>query len=276
MIAFIEGGMTIPIGRVTQDFLINHRLTPHQCVPNLFRILGCVDTLNEQMGLRLMWLDVVHMYECHKLSSAGYYLKSQSDIIRLISFLPKSNKGMKDDYLIVSKEQHDGLHCPTQREFQVGYPRISPFGRRFCPFSFIPFSFLTLHLLLTINFISLTMISSSNIFANKRHVAPRLSLVNVPALNYLLGSEIFISEVGGCEPLTQYLTTSLCQGSSRRRVRQSELVIPGQLAQTSLCLVFWLGETFNLSYCRLNEFCLRQQQHQRRRLPLHAHLSRRR
>ena len=104
MIAFIEGGMTIPIGRVTQDFLINHRLTPHQCVPNLFRILGCVDTLNEQMGLRLTWLDVVHMYECHKLSSAGYYLKSQSDIIRLISFLPKSNKGMKDDYLIVSKE----------------------------------------------------------------------------------------------------------------------------------------------------------------------------
>ena len=104
MIAFIEGGMTIPIGRVTQDFLINHRLTPHQCVPNLFRILGCVDTLNEQMGLRLTWLNVVHMYECHKLSSEGYYLKSQSDIIRLISFLPKSNKGMKDDYLIVSKE----------------------------------------------------------------------------------------------------------------------------------------------------------------------------
>ena len=64
------------------------------------------------------------------------------------------------------------------------------------------FSFLTLHLLLTINFISLTMISSSDIFANKRHVTSRLSLVNIPALNYLLGSEIFISEVGSCEPLT--------------------------------------------------------------------------
>ena len=44
------------------------------------------------------------MYECHKLSSAGYYLKSRSDIIRLILCLPKSNKGMKDDYLIVSGE----------------------------------------------------------------------------------------------------------------------------------------------------------------------------
>ena len=122
MIAFIEGGMTIPIGRVTQDYLINHRLTPHQCAPNLFRILGSVDALNEQMGLGLMWFDVVHMYECHKLTSAGYYLKSRSDIVRLISCIPKSNKGMKDDYLIVSEEWHDGLHCPTWAGEPGGVP----------------------------------------------------------------------------------------------------------------------------------------------------------
>ena len=29
MIAFIEGGMTLPIGGVTRDYLINHRLFPH-------------------------------------------------------------------------------------------------------------------------------------------------------------------------------------------------------------------------------------------------------
>ena len=28
MIAFIEGGMELPIGRVTRDYLINYRLTP--------------------------------------------------------------------------------------------------------------------------------------------------------------------------------------------------------------------------------------------------------
>jgi len=43
-------------------------------------------------------------------------------------------------------------------------------------------------------FIGLTMISSSNVFANKRHIAPRLSLVNVLALNKLLRSEVFISK----------------------------------------------------------------------------------
>ena len=47
MIAFIEGGMILLIGRITRDYLINHRLTPHQCASNLFRALGCVDVLNE-------------------------------------------------------------------------------------------------------------------------------------------------------------------------------------------------------------------------------------
>ena len=40
MIAFIEGGMTLPIGRITRVYLRNHRLCPHQCSPNMFRVLG--------------------------------------------------------------------------------------------------------------------------------------------------------------------------------------------------------------------------------------------
>ena len=104
MIAFIEGGMTLPMGRITRDWLLNHRLTPHQCAPNLFRVLGSIDVLNEQLGFGLTWHDVVHMYECRQLSGVRYYLKSRSEVIRLISCLPKSNKGMKDDYLIASGE----------------------------------------------------------------------------------------------------------------------------------------------------------------------------
>ena len=33
MIAFIEGGMRIPMGKVTRDYLIAHRLAPTQCAP---------------------------------------------------------------------------------------------------------------------------------------------------------------------------------------------------------------------------------------------------
>ena len=54
------------------------------------------------------------MFEYHLLADSGYYLKSRSFDVKLISCLPKSNKGMKDDFLIVSGEWHDGLHCPTQ------------------------------------------------------------------------------------------------------------------------------------------------------------------
>ena len=124
MIAFIEGEMTLPMGRITRDYLLNHRLTPNQCALNLFRVLGCVDALNKQMGLGLTWHDVVHIYECHKLVSVGYYLKSRSEFVRLISCLPKSNKGMKDDFLIASGKWSDGLHCPTQARD----PGVVPLG----------------------------------------------------------------------------------------------------------------------------------------------------
>ena len=102
IIAFIEGGMTLPMGRIARDYLINHRLCHHQCAPNMFRILGCVDALNKHLQLRLTWHDVVHMYECHSQANGGFYLKSRSPVVRLISCLPKSNKGMKDDYFIAS------------------------------------------------------------------------------------------------------------------------------------------------------------------------------
>ena len=51
MIAFNEGGMTLPMGRITQDYLINHRLCPHQCAPNMFKILSYVDAFNEHLKL---------------------------------------------------------------------------------------------------------------------------------------------------------------------------------------------------------------------------------
>ena len=75
--------MTLPMGRITRDYLRNHMLCPHQCALNMFRVLGYVDALNDQMNLGLTWHDVVHLYECHSLSG-GYYIKSRSDEVRLI------------------------------------------------------------------------------------------------------------------------------------------------------------------------------------------------
>ena len=74
------------------------------------------------MGLRLTWHDVVYMYECHSLADSRYYLKSRSSIVRIVLCLLKSNKGMKDDYLIASREWHDGIHYPTREGEPSGVP----------------------------------------------------------------------------------------------------------------------------------------------------------
>ena len=66
MIAFIEGGMTIPMGRITRDYLRAQRLYPQQCAPNFFRVLGVIDALDRHLGLGLTWYDVAHLYEGHQ------------------------------------------------------------------------------------------------------------------------------------------------------------------------------------------------------------------
>ena len=114
MIAFIEGGMTILMGRITRDYLRAHRLCPQQCALNFFRFLGAIDALDRHLGLGLTWYDVAHLYEGHIEARAGFYLKSRSDVVKLISCLPKSNKGMKYDFLIVSGPWSDDLPCPTK------------------------------------------------------------------------------------------------------------------------------------------------------------------
>ena len=112
------------MGRVTKDFLIAHRLCLTQCSPNMFRILSSVDALNEKMGVNLTHHDVNQAYNSQLLKSIGYYLKTRFPEFRLISCLPKTNKGMDQDFMIISGEWHDGLHCPTQEEKPGGVFRL--------------------------------------------------------------------------------------------------------------------------------------------------------
>ena len=114
MIAFIEGGMTIPMGTLTMNFLRFFRFSPTQCVPNMFRVLGSIEVLNERMNLNLTHHDVNWIYNLHHMKGQGYYLKSSCPEIRLIQCLPISNKGLKENFLIFSRGWHDGLPCPTK------------------------------------------------------------------------------------------------------------------------------------------------------------------
>ena len=73
------------------------------------------------MNLGLTRHNVAHMYKYHSLAG-GYFLKSRSKEVRLISCLPKSNKGLKDNYLVVFEEWHDGLHCLVREGTLGGIP----------------------------------------------------------------------------------------------------------------------------------------------------------
>ena len=91
-LAFIEGGVRIPMGPVMRDYLRHSRLTPTQCATNVFRILSCVDALNEKMGLRLTHHDVNWCYNLQHLRGKSYYIKTRDDRVQLIQCLPESNK----------------------------------------------------------------------------------------------------------------------------------------------------------------------------------------
>ena len=112
ILAFEEGGMRIPMGPVMKSYLRHFRLAPTQCATNMFRILGCVDALNEKMGLRLTHHDINWCYNLQNLKDKSYYMKTRDDRVRLIQCLPDSNKGLNKDFLIVFGEWHDGLPCP--------------------------------------------------------------------------------------------------------------------------------------------------------------------
>ena len=179
MIAFIEGGMRIPMGRVMRDYLRFYHLAPTQCVPNIFRILGCVDALNEKIGLGLTHHDVNWVYNLHHLKGKGYYLKMRQPKIRLIQCLPESTKGLNKDFLIIPGRWHDGLPCPTQ-EGQLGV--VLEVGK---VIYFLLYSDLCY---LTFNDLYLMPV------VDRRATEPNFSLVNREGLDKILKAEVFVNE----------------------------------------------------------------------------------
>ena len=67
MIAFIEGGITIPMGTITRIYLRYFRLSPTQCAPNIFKVLGSIEALNKRMNLNLTHHDVNWIYNLQHL-----------------------------------------------------------------------------------------------------------------------------------------------------------------------------------------------------------------
>ena len=69
--------------------------------PYIFRVLGNVDMINQNIRTNLTWHDVNWVYTCQKGKEIKYYIKCRV-VVRLIACMPESNKGMDENFLIVS------------------------------------------------------------------------------------------------------------------------------------------------------------------------------
>ena len=96
-------------------------------------------------------------------------------------------------------------------------------------------------------FIGLTMIYSSIVFVDKRHIVPRLSLVNIADLNRVLRSKVFMIKdrqlravhlILDFEPISdnfQEVGHTIKVGD--HRLRKIEVSVPGFLAQEDVMSV---------------------------------------
>ena len=84
ILAFVEGGMRIPMGPVMKSYLRHFQLALIQCATNMFRILGCVDALNKEMELSLTHHDVNWCYNLQNLKGKSYYMKTRDERVWLI------------------------------------------------------------------------------------------------------------------------------------------------------------------------------------------------
>ena len=110
-------------------------------------------------------------------------MKSRHPEVRLIQCLPKSNKGLKNDFLIVSGEWHDGLPCST-REGQPG--GALGLGRLFQLTRFLSF----------VPFLIGTALCLFDDFANRHAVVPNFDLVNKDSLDKILKVKVFVNSDG--------------------------------------------------------------------------------
>lgn len=75
--------------------------------------------------------DINWVYSYQDSKDTGFYLRTMVHEVRLTSSLPKINKGLDEDFLIISRDRHDGYHCPVRDGTPSGVIKGLGFWRHF-------------------------------------------------------------------------------------------------------------------------------------------------
>ena len=95
-----------------RQFLTHFRLSPLQCVPNVFRIIMGTTILNDKLGLNLTVHDISYVYRLQETGKKQYTLVAQNSQRKLVTGLPNSSKGRDVDFLITGNWHNPLLGCP--------------------------------------------------------------------------------------------------------------------------------------------------------------------
>lgn len=105
VVAFIECGLRLPLDIIFREVLHYYKLNLTQLVINSYRVINGIIALASRENARVTLADIQYCYTmCGLKSEKGYvyYLKPRSTQYKLIADLLNSNKGIGDDYFIVS------------------------------------------------------------------------------------------------------------------------------------------------------------------------------
>lgn len=75
------------------------------------------------MGVDLTHHDINWACSYQNSKETGYYLRIRAPLVSLISCLSGCNKGLDENFLLISGDWHDGLHCPIIEGVPSGVTR---------------------------------------------------------------------------------------------------------------------------------------------------------
>jgi hypothetical protein len=102
IVAIVEGGVRIPMHPFLIQFLIHFRLSPFQCVPNVFKIVMGTAVLMEKLSLNLTVHDITYVYSLQTTGRDQYTLVARNSDRKLVTGLPDSSKSRDEDFLVIT------------------------------------------------------------------------------------------------------------------------------------------------------------------------------
>ena len=126
LMAVLDGRVRFPVDLLLVSTLRYYGLCPNQLPPNFYRVISCVNRLNNTFDLQLDHHDINHMYSLCENKTSNYYLKTRDNRVRLISCLPNSNRNSAGEFVRVHGNWFvREIPCPLSRREVCSYQSLT-------------------------------------------------------------------------------------------------------------------------------------------------------